>query len=66
MIDFDKRNVIYDGKSYNMHGLNTQQVACHLAEIYKPERFLDNLKHNYNVGEYMNIMTLVVQSLMLY
>lgn len=59
MIDFDIRNVIYNGRKYNMCGLDTQQVACHLSEIYKPERFLENLKHNYNISEYMNVMTLV-------
>lgn len=59
MIDFDKRNVIFEGTKYNMKGLNTQQVACHLSEIYKPERFISNLKNNYNISNYMNIVTLV-------
>ena len=58
MIEYNDRKIFVDEKEYDFKGLNTSHIIWHLQEMYRPERFIDNLNENYTMPSHINYMSL--------
>lgn len=58
MIQFKNKKVYEDNKLVDFNGLNNSHIVWHLQEMYKPERFINNLYETYTMPDKINHMSL--------
>lgn len=58
MIEYNDKKIFVDEKEYDFKGLNTSHILWHLQEMYKPERFFNNLNETYTMPSHIHYMSL--------
>lgn len=58
MIEYNDKKIFVDEKEYDFKGLNTSHIIWHLQEMYRPQRFIDNLNETYTMPSHINYMSL--------
>lgn len=58
MIEYNDKKIFVDEKEYDFKGLNTSHIIWHLQEMYRPERFINNLNEKYTMPSHINYMSI--------
>ena len=58
MIEYNDNTVTFNGKEYNVKGLNTSHIVWHMLELYESDSLLKNLNSKYTMPDSIHYMSL--------